>query len=457
MLDPIFFAGCIIVFIAFGAVMFHFRTGLFGLTALCVFHVTAATMSAFFFGFLLNEIPDSFTPEHEQVWTYSLLGLFAMVAGVYVGWRPLAEIARQFPRGTPIAGAPAHINEDLGWLSFLVGMAAYILLSTVRDVPTISTAVNCISTLARIGLLIMLASALGSGRWRKFLIAAGVYSFLSIVGSFSSGHTFIRIDTVVPMVIVYIASSRFDLRFVVPTLLTSSALVPLVGAWMNSRDLIRSGSLENFSLFDKAVIFFVEFIGNLELPSAESFMDLLLLRVDMSGFLAAQVIHQPEVEPYAYGETVYSALYTLIPRAIWNDKPVVAGGSEFFQRFTGIVRPLDDVTSIGIAYPFELYANGGPVLVVVGLGVIGFACARLELNLLRTPKSLGSFWALALATAVLADGGQRTDVVLPALVSAWLAAYAVGWLFTKYYSGLGILRTPVPPTANVSQNIDRVH
>jgi hypothetical protein len=440
MTDAILFSGCLLVFAAFVLLLLYFRTGLFGLTLLCVFHVTAATLSAFFFGYIFNERPDTFTPEHRDVWTYSIVGLLAMAGGVYAGWRPLKTLQRSSPRGVVIVGAPAHINERLGWLSFCVGIGAQVLLRLVSDVPTVSTAVNCISALARIGILILLASALVTGRWQRFTIAILVYSMLAVTGSLESGHSFIRIDTVLPIIVIYVASSGFAPALIIQGLLGFALLVPLVSAWMQSRDVIRSGSLENLDLFEKVPVFFDEFIQHVALPSAESVMELLLVRVDMTSGLAAQVAWQPLYEPYAYGETVYSAFYTLIPRFVWENKPIVAGGSEFFARYTGLVQPVDDVTSIGIAYPFELYANGGPILVVVGLAAIGFLCARLELKLLSAPKNLGRFWALAVVTMVLSDGGQRTDVVLPALVAAGLAAYALGRFIEVLLPGWGLAR-----------------
>ncbi len=163
--------------------------------------------------------------------------------------------------------------------------------------------------------------------------------------------------------------------------------------------------------------------------------------------MSAQAGHQPEFEPYVYGETVYTAVYTLVPRFLWEGKPVVAGGSEFVSHFTGLVLSTgDDPTSIGVAYPFELFANGGPLLVVVGLGLIGFACARLELNLLRAPKSLGRFWALALLLAVICEGGQRTDVVLPAVVASALSAYVLGSFIEE-----SLARRPTMPLVRASR------
>ena len=202
MSDLVLFIGCIVAFAAFAAVVLYYRTGLFGFTLLCVFHIAAQTLSAFFFGILLNETPDSFTLEHQDVWTYSILGLLAMSGGVYFGWRPLKELERQFPEGVVIVGAPVHINERVGWLSFCVGIAAEMVLQAVWGIPTLSTAVDCLTALGRIGILILLASALRTGRWQRLSTAVAIYGVISIAGSFESGHTFIRIDTVLPIIVI---------------------------------------------------------------------------------------------------------------------------------------------------------------------------------------------------------------------------------------------------------------
>jgi hypothetical protein len=439
MSDGILFAGCLLVFGAFVTVLIYFRSGLFGLTMLNAFNVASATLPGFFFGTLFDQIPNSFTPEHFEVVTYSIFGLLAMASGVFLGWRPLKALGNPFARERVVTQTSPHLNEEVGWITFAVGMLAELSSGLVYGIPTLSTAVNCLTNLGRIGLLILLVNTFRTNRWDKFSVAILAYAVLSVLSSFASGHTFLRMNIIVPVVIVLVASSGFALRFMIPALVAGLSLVPLVIAWMNSRVIIRSGSLDGLPIFDKISVFFGAFLDNLSFPTTDSIMEVIMIRVDQTDHLAAQARFQPDFEPYAYGETVYSAFYTLIPRFIWNDKPVVAGGSEFFQRYTGEVRRVDDLTSIGIAYPFELYANGGPIFVIVGLALLGYLCARLELKLLKTPNSLGAFWALAVVTAQLCDGGQRTDVVLPAVVASALAAYALGTFIQKVRPVKGIV------------------
>jgi hypothetical protein len=63
----------------------------------------------------------------------------------------------------------------------------------------------------------------------------------------------------------------------------------------------------------------------------------------------------PKTEPYANGETIFSAIATaIVPRVLWPNKPVA--GKKDFYRFTGYRLK---GTSMGITPIGEAYANYG--------------------------------------------------------------------------------------------------
>jgi hypothetical protein len=425
------FVGCLIVFAVYVALVARRGTVLWGLNVLNVFMIASATLPGFFFGTLFDLLPDTFTDEHLVVVAYSILGLTAMVAGIYLAWLPIGRTNN--PQNGQIGLVPTHINEGLGWLTFWTGASAELMLRFVSTVPTLSTGVHCLASLAKIGLCILLTVAIKERRWSRFLVALTTFQMLSIVGSLASGFSFIRFQALLPLVAIWFVSRGLDFR----NLIRWSLLAPVCGlamfvisaAWLQTRDVIREGRLEGMTLIEEAGEFFRIYGSNLTSPDAKSFMAAIMFRVDMTDILAAQVRYQPSVEPYAQGETLLPILYAVIPRVLWSDKPVIVGGNSFVARFTGL--HWDSATSVGLPYPFELYANGGPLLVIFGLGAIGFVCGKLELRLLRPQKSLGGFWALALVTAVLTEGGERTDTVVPALVASALAAYALGMVVEK--------------------------
>ena len=428
------FLGCLLLAATVGILLTQCRTSLLGLNILNLFTVASATLSTFFFGTIFDLLPKSFSDEQVVVVSYSVAGLLAMVLGIYLGWRPLIKQKRARQGLNRYAMVPDHFSEQIGWLSFVVGATFELGSRYVYDIPTISTAFNCLASLARLGLFILLIRALHDGRWNKFVSACAIYAMMSILGALTTGFSFIRINTLIPLFMIWYGFRGLTFRNVTAPVATLLLATPFITAWLDTRNLIREGTLEGYSLLNQAAVFFREYVVNLDYPSPTSIMRTIVERVDMTDILAAQVRYQPDYEPYAFGETIYSSFYTLIPRFLWPDKPIVAGGSEFVARFTGLYRAADDATSVGLPYPFELFANGGWFFVVLGLGVIGYIGARLELGLFRRAKSLGAFWARGLVTIVICEGGQRTDVILPALVASALAAYVLGKVLEDFWA-----------------------
>ncbi|MEP7305881.1 MAG: hypothetical protein ABJA98_10210 [Acidobacteriota bacterium] len=434
--DLLRFAGCILVIIAYGVLLAHRRSALFGLNILNVFMVASATLFGFVFATVSGQSTPWVTAEHPEVVSYSICGLLAMAGGIYLGWTPTRDRASLGAEVDPFKSSN-HINEDMGWLTFCAGAAAELALPFVASVRTVSTAVHCAATLGKIGLCILLVAAIRSGRWSRFVSAVVMFALLSVVGSLASGFSFVRLKTVFPLLVIWLALSGLTL----PNILRLCFVIPAVAAgmfsagaaWFETRQMIRDGLLAGLPLMEQANTFFAEYLKHLSVPTAESVMQSIMTRVDMTNILAAQVRYQPAVEPYARGDTLWSVLYTFVPRLLWADKPVTAGGSAFVARFTGL--RWGGETSVGLPYPFELYANGGPVLVVVGLGVIGYVCGRMEMKMAGPQDNLGGFWALAIATATLTEGGERMDTVLPALVASALTVYALGMLVERFRGG----------------------
>jgi hypothetical protein len=71
---------------------------------------------------------------------------------------------------------------------------------------------------------------------------------------------------------------------------------------------------------------------------------------------------------YARGETLLSAVYALVPRALWADKPVYAGSGRIVSKYTGL--EFAGQTSVGVGHVMELFLNFGTIGVVVGFVAI---------------------------------------------------------------------------------------
>ena len=78
-----------------------------------------------------------------------------------------------------------------------------------------------------------------------------------------------------------------------------------------------------------------------------------------------------------YGSTV--PLWSLVPRALWPDKPPVGGGGSVVSNFTGIAFAAN--TSVGAGNPFEFYINFGWPGVVGGFLLLGLLLSWHDRNL----------------------------------------------------------------------------
>jgi hypothetical protein len=72
---------------------------------------------------------------------------------------------------------------------------------------------------------------------------------------------------------------------------------------------------------------------------------------------------------FAHGATLMDAVWSVVPRALWPDKPTSAGSGDLVSRFTGI--RFAEGTSVGIGQVMELYVNFGLWSVIIGFFLIG--------------------------------------------------------------------------------------
>ncbi len=419
---------CLAVMAAFVFLLLNNRTAFFGLTFLNVVMVASASLAGMFVTMVFLLDSAWLTEYHEFVVKYSALGCLAMAGGIWLALRrhPVVAADRDF-----FAKQAPWLNDYCGWAILVLGVAGALGLSLLRGVPTLSTGFVGIMNLMRFGLFVLFASGLLQKKMRSFWLGLGVSMLVQFTYSLRSGHTFLPLDLVVPLVFIacFFPKIRWSALVILPVFLVIG--IVLMGAWMQTREIIRSGELREAGIVEAGEKFLNAYLNelNLEKLEPEEIRELVFMRIDMTEYLALQAAYQPDIEPYAYGGTFANVALALIPRAVWPEKPAFAGGSEFVNRYTGMLRPdnPDDITSLGLPYQFEFYANGGPWLVVLGLFLIGFLSARLEVALFCPQPSVRRLLMLAVITLIVCDGGERMDTTIPGLVAATLTVYTLGW------------------------------
>ena len=414
-----------------------------GLTMTCLFMVSSASLAGYVHGVAFGVPMPWFTPAHAQVVQYSGWGCLAMAGGIAVAWlRPLAgggpAAQRLRAQGELLAQTP-WINPRFAWFAFLAGSAATLVEGLTHNIATVGTAVHALASMATIGVLTMLASSVRERRLTQLTGMVIIYLPILLMRAFATGHSPLKVSLLLPAVCIVCGMRRVRLRSIVVAGLCGAVLLAIMTGWMQTRYLIRDGLLDGKSYSEKVAVFVPKWLDT----AWDSAFDVteanrtIRARVDMTDILAMQVRFQPHSRPYAKGQTVLDAGVALVPRILWRGKPVIAGGTAFVSRYTGMVRDPKDTTSIGLPYQFELYANGGPVCVVAGLFIIGFVCGWLERGLFVPATSLGSLLARLSILMTLCDGGQRADVVLPSLIAGGVCYFALGRMTERFAPDYG--------------------
>jgi hypothetical protein len=140
--------------------------------------------------------------------------------------------------------------------------------------------------------------------------------------------------------------------------------------------------------------------------------------------LAAERIELGRVD-YLYGRSLWEGVIALVPRALWPEKPVVAGSPKIVSDMTGL--ELDPDTSFGIGNVMEFQINFGIPGLVVGFSLLGFLLRMLDRHAaasLRGANFGGAIIGFLPAVALIQPNGSLVE-----LCSGGAAALvaAIGW------------------------------
>ncbi|MBM4223926.1 MAG: hypothetical protein FJ167_03870 [Gammaproteobacteria bacterium] len=127
------------------------------------------------------------------------------------------------------------------------------------------------------------------------------------------------------------------------------------GDEMVSRVTVLTATFSRFDWFD---------------PLSDEQMRLIDSRMNQNWLfgLGVERLQRGEVD-FKRGDTVLDAVVAVVPRALWPDKPMVAGSGNLVSHFTGM--QFTEGTSIGIGPIMEFYANFGRAGVVIASLLIG--------------------------------------------------------------------------------------
>lgn len=334
----------------------------------------------------------------------------------------------------------------------LIAGAGVTVLAPVIRAPSIGAVVERGSLVWMLAIMLGLKSAISRRdtvqAW-KWIAALMVYpTLMLLLGGFLS-YGVAALITVLSIVLVTARSPR---RVVVGTVLSTIIGISVFISYFEHRGEIRGavwggasaerrisvsvGAAKDFAVFDR------------ENPSHLIALDERLNQNYFAGLAAARI--NSGQSDYLYGRSLWEGFAAMIPRALWPDKPYVAGSGRIVSEMTGL--ELARNTSFGVGNVMEFQVNFGIFGIVFGFLLLGWGLGRLD-RLAATADSEGhlgrTFIFFLPAVALIQPNGSIVEMTGGA-VSGLAAAYAWKWAWSRWpkptpYRSLALGRQLVPP------------
>lgn len=346
----------------------------------------------------------------EAGFLQSTYAVIAFAIGVLI-LAPVAMRVFQFPPSVTTSREP---NPRLAKMYIVVGVVSYlVLLPLFGRLPTITALVAAGWSLVVVGLALACWRAWQVGRRRAFagwLIAALSLPFFTIVTQGFLGYGMIAFLVVFAFIACFVGPRR---KLIVGTPILTYLSLSLYVTYMGERVGIRALAWGGAPITAR-IAHLYHTLSNLEWFNPYNIVHLQRIddRLNQNYLVGAAMDYLTRgYQNFAYGDTLWQALIALVPRALWPDKPVVAGSMGLVTEYTGI--HFAPGTSVGIGQVMELHINFGTVGVIFGFLIIGIIVRILDTaageRLLKGDWQGFALWFLP-GIAFLNVGGSLVEV-----------------------------------------------
>jgi hypothetical protein len=382
----------------------------------------------FLFGPIIEQVMTSTNrrsrlPLFDEAFEYSIYGFLAYLLGGYVVYPSLigrSNLATS--RHLERMADPGRLNAQwkVAWWLIAIGFASLPVLRALLSVPTVQAIFGQLHWMVDTGLAMLCLYASHGRRLAVFGVVVLVLLVKGLLFSAMTGLAGMMFVNGTFLICLTFLSTRFRVRtLLIVAVMGVLAFMP-AQMWLQGRQRLR-GALSSGASFQERLVIATEIFLNPENQSfsQQGFVSNYRDRADYSDLLAAAMTYTPAFEPYGLGKSYLDVFIAPIPRFLWPEKPLKAGGNAFVSQYTGI--RFDPHTSVGVNYMFEFYVNFGLVGVVFGLFVLGLLLGWMELlyyryaldNLFYEYCLLLCAWSVCLNSDTAA-GAVMT--VLPAII-----------------------------------------
>ena len=354
----------------------------------------------------------------------SVYGVLAFAFGAVALMPLLANLRKNAP-------AVVHVpDQNLPRAYIAMGAGAFLLLSSVGSLPSVTAIVSTGQQLVIVGLGLCCWQAWRQNDYWKFALWIGATLLLPFITIVSRG--FIGYGAIAALTILIFVASFIKSPFAITAI---TIVVGYVGlsfyvTYMRDRGEIREAVWGGQSLGDRITRISTT-VENFEWfdPANNDHLDRIDDRLNQNVIVGAAVSRLTDLGNYARGSTLWDALLALIPRALWPDKPITAGSGNLVTEYTGI--EYAPGTSVGIGQVMEFYVNFGTLGVILGflvMGVIVTLLDQLAAERLRAGDLHGFVLFFLPGIALLQVGGQLVEVTTSAAASIIVAVLANKYL-----------------------------
>ena len=350
---------------------------------------------------------------------FAAIGSISFVAGVWIA--------------TSFAGGelqPAAASRHQFWLFCLIaGWCVTYGLSYLGRVPSLGAAIEKGGAAWMLGILLGLRAAMWQGDARRAAIWTGALVVYPVLMLLLGGFLSYGSAAVIIVLSALVISTRSNWRVSLGVVAAAVLGVNLFISYFQHRDEIR-GAVWGGAPVEVRVDTAMNMFRNFEWfnPANERHLVSLDQRLNQNYFagLAASRIAEGHVE-YLYGRSVWEGLLSLVPRALWPDKPVFGGSPAIVSEMTGLT--LSETTSFGVGNVMEFQINFGVPGLVVGFLVLGGAIGFLDRRaaIAEATGDLGRVFLYFLpAVALIQPNGSLVELTGGA-AAALVAAFAWKW------------------------------
>jgi hypothetical protein len=391
------------------------------LVSLLLIHVPGAYAQVFSAGFLADQGVTA------AGFFFATIGAVCFSGGVILASLSTPISTIQFATSGSTAVTPNRKSFALfcllgGWV-FVYG------LSPLHNIPSLGAAVDKGGAVWILGVILGLREALRQRSLLSIVIWLGallVYPVLMLLlGGFLSYGSAAMIVVGSALTISTRSYGRVAAGLAVATYLALTIFVN----YFENRDAVRDEVWGGAPL-EERVDTVLGIASNFHWFDSDDPLDLLALdeRLNQNFFvgLAAERIETGQVG-HLYGRSIWEALQALVPRAIWPDKPVLAGSPEIVSEMTGL--ELSPTTSFGVGNVMEFQINFGLEGVVGGFLLLGWLIGMLDRKA-ATAERRGELGKVILffvpAVALIQPNGSMVEMASGA-AAAVVAAHGWKW------------------------------